>query len=93
MTELRILTIVAWLAIFVIMLSGAWSAAFGRQVRRGDPLRFAIATTALIMAGFSARWLFWPDNEQVWQALYVLSIVNAIHYAILARVYGRGPYV
>ena len=93
MTALRILNIVVWGALFAYMLPGAWSAAYGGNVRRGDPMRLAVAATCLVMIGFSLRWLLAPESLLIWRTLYVLSAAVAAYIAVLARAYGRGPRV
>lgn len=93
MTELRILATVAWGLLALYMLPGAWSAARGRDTRRGDPMRLGVFATALVMIGFNLRWLFAPDSMLIWQMLYLLSAGDAVFIALLARAYGRGGRV
>jgi hypothetical protein len=91
MTPFWIVNAALWTALFFYMLPGAWAAASGRHTRHGDPMRLATASTAVMMAGFSYRWLLLPTSELAWQALYVLSAALAIYIFRLARAYGRGP--
>lgn len=93
MTELRLLNVLVWGIMLVMMSSGAWSAAFGNDLRRGDPMRLACFATAFVMVGFNVRWLIWPDSVLMWQALYVLSAASGVYIMLLARAYGRGPRV
>jgi hypothetical protein len=90
MTFLWLLTLVSWTAVIVYMAPAAWAASFGRNPRRGDPMRLACFSTAVMMAGFSLRWLLAPTNVLLWQILYVLSSVDAVYILMLARAYGRG---
>lgn len=92
MTELRILNVVVWALVAVYMAPGAYGA-LGKRPRRGDAMRLACFVTSLIMAGFSLRWLLLPNNDAVWQALYVLAAGDGCYIAWLARTYGRGPHV
>jgi hypothetical protein len=92
-TALRIVNVVVWCLVAIYMAPGAWSAIRGQAVRRGDPMRLASFVTAVLFAGFAARWLFIPGNVMFWQALYVLSVVDAIFVWRLARACGRGGYV
>lgn len=82
-----------WGALFAYTVRGAWRAAWGRTSYRNDPIYLAAATTSLMMAGFSLRWLIAPDNLWAWQMLYGLSAANALYIAALVRAYGRGPNV
>lgn len=91
MTPFWIANAVLWSFLFCYMAPGAWAAASGRNTRHGDPMRLAVAATAILQAGFSFRWLIGPSNEASWKALYVLSAALAIYIAYLARAYGRGP--
>lgn len=93
MTELRVLNLILWLAVIVYMAPGAYAAATGNGVRRGDPMRLGCLVTAIVMAGFNARWLLFPDSTTLWAMLYVLSAADAVYIAILARTYGRGSHV
>ena len=93
MTALRILNVIAWGIVLLYMIPGAWSAGFGKDRRRGDPMRLAGAINAFLMAGFSLRWLFAPTDEMIWMALYFLCFINAIYIIVLARVYGRGSRI
>lgn len=93
MTLLRILNVVVWGVMAAYMLPGAWSTVAGYAVRRGDPMRLACFATAIVMVGFSLRWLLAPDNILVWQALYGLSAAVGVYIMFLARAYGRGPRV
>lgn len=93
MTALRILNVIVWGAMSVFMLSGAWAAVTGRGVRRGDPMRLACFVTGLLLMGFSLRWLIVPDDIWIWEALYTLSITDALYIIALGYVYGRGPMV
>lgn len=93
MTALRILNCIVWAAVFIYMAGGAWSAASGRDLRRGDPMRLACCATAFVMIGFNVRWLFAADNMLLWRALYVLSAALAVYIIVLGRAYGRGPRV
>jgi hypothetical protein len=93
MVELRILNVVVWGIMLVYMIPGAWSAAFGKDLRRGDPMRLACLSTAFVMVGFNLRWLLAPDSIVLWQALYGLSAASGVYIILLARAYGRGPRV
>lgn len=93
MTPLRILNTVVWGVMAIYMLQGAWSAMFGPDTRRGDPMRLGCLLTAIVMVGFNIRWLFWPDAMVTWQALYVLSAGTGLYIIWLAHAYGRGPRV
>jgi hypothetical protein len=90
MTALRILNVLAWGALALYMLPGAWSAAKGTMTRHGDPMRLSVLATALIMVGFTLRWLLAPGSDALWRMLYLLSIADAAYIAYLARAYGRG---
>lgn len=92
MPALWLLNTFAWGIVLVYMLPGAWNAAFGGP-RLHDPWRLVCFSTALMMAGFSVRWLLAPDNMLLWQALYVLSAADAAYVVVVARAYGRGPSV
>ncbi len=93
MTTLRLINLVLWLIVLGYMAPAAWNAAFGKQVRRGDPMRLGVFATAFVMIGFFARWLFAPDSIATWQALHVLCAACAIYIFFLARSYGRGDHV
>lgn len=93
MTALRILNLIVWLGLLIYMLPGAYNAVFGKQLRRGDPMRLAVLATAFVIIGFNLRWLLAPDNFDLWRALYVLSAVLGVYIARLAYAYGRGPNV
>jgi hypothetical protein len=93
MTALRILNVVVYGMMAVYMFPGAWSAVFGRDVRRGDPMRLACFATAFVMLGFNLRWLFAPDSIWMWQALYLLSAGVGVYIIVLAHAYGRGGRV
>lgn len=90
---LRIANIVLWLLVAGYCLPSATNAAFGKVVRRGDPMRLAVFVTALIMAGFCVRWFIAPNDLTLWVALYVLCAADAVWIAALARSYGRGGSV
>lgn len=93
MTELRILNLIVWGALLIFMAHGSWSALFGKNQRRGDAMRLACFAMAAVQIGFNLRWLFWPEDVVLWQALYVLSAGAAVYIAWLAHTYGRGPRV
>ena len=90
MTALRVVNVLIWGALLIYMLPGAYSAAFGKAVRRGDPMRMGVAATCLVMIAANLRWLLAPDNVSLWAAVYVLSAAVAIYIAFLAKAYGRG---
>jgi hypothetical protein len=92
-TALRILNVIVWGGLIAFMLPGAWSAAFGKAVRRGDPMRLACLATGAVMVGFNLRWLLAPDSIILWQALYGLAAAVGVYIIMLARAYGRGPHV
>jgi len=91
MTALRIVNLFVWVVMAIFMARGAWAAAMGRRVHRGDPMRLACFATAVVNAGFTLRWLIAPASEVVWQLLYVLSSAVAVYIVKLGRDYGRGP--
>lgn len=93
MTPFWIINAALWTALFFYVLPGAWAAATNRGVRRNDPVRLSMALSAVMMAGFSYRWLLFPDSQIAWQALYLLSAAIAIYKAIIANAYGRGPRI
>ncbi len=93
MTELRIINVILWSGVLLYMLPAAWNAAFGKQVRRGDPMRLGVFATSFVMISFFARWLIAPESILTWQALHVLAAAVAIYIGFLARSYGRGDHV
>lgn len=93
MTALRIANVLIWGLVLLYMIPGAWSAGFGKDHHRGDPMCLAGAINAFLWCGFSLRWFIVPDNEMIWMALYFLAFVNAIYIIVLARVYGRGARI
>lgn len=93
MTTLRIINIIIWLVVVVYCLPGAWAAASSRATRRGDPMRLACLATGFVMMGFNLRWLLAPENQTLWQALYVLAAADGLYVLSLARAYGRGARV
>lgn len=93
MTELRVLNLIVWGLMALYMTTGAWSAVFGANTRRGDAMRLACFATAIVMVGFNLRWLVAPDSIWTWQALYVLSAGLGCYILWLAHAYGRGPRV
>jgi hypothetical protein len=93
MTPFWIVNSILYGALFFSALPGAWAAVTGRETRLGDPVRLFILSVAVMMAGFSLRWLVAPANEPAWQALYLLSAVNAVYGFIILCSYGRGPHV
>ena len=90
MTDLRILTVIAYGIVLFYMLPGALSASFGKDRHRGDPMRLSGAINAFLIAALSLRLLLAPTNDTIWMGLYVLGLVNAIYVIALARAYGRG---
>ncbi len=91
MTPLIILNVIAWGALLIYMIPGAWSAARGMAARRGDPMRLGVAIVALLMSSFFLRRLLAPGSDVAFNILSVLSIVTACYIAFLAHAYGRGP--
>jgi hypothetical protein len=89
-TALRILNVIVWGSMLVYMAPAAWSAAFGKATRRGDPMRLACLAMAFVMIGFNLRWLLIPDDTAVWMALCALSAAAGVYILMLARSYGRG---
>lgn len=90
---LRILNVAIWLGGMIYMAPGAWAAASGKNVRRGDPMRLACLATGFLMVGFNLRWLLIPDSEALFIALLTLSAVDGVYIVMLARSYGRGGHV
>lgn len=90
---LRVIALICWAGVVIFMFRGAAAAALSRNMRRGDPMRLACFATAIVNAGFSARWLMAADNELIWKLLYVLSAAAAIYIIVLGRRYGRGPLI
>lgn len=93
MTALRILNLIVWGFMLVYMARGAWSAMFGDEMRRGDPMRLACFATAIVMCGFTLRWLVAPADQISFAVLYALAIADAVFIIALGRAYGRGPRV
>lgn len=91
MTALRLLNLAVWVGLFLYMLPGAWAAARAIKARHGDPMRLAVAATALIIIGFTARSLWAPEHNGSLATLYVLCILDGLYIARLANAYGRGP--
>lgn len=89
----RVILIVAWSAVAIFMASGAWAVAARRNVRRGDPMRLACFTTALLFIAYSIRALLASENEWIWSALHLLSAVDAMLIIALGRTYGRGGLI
>ena len=90
MMPLWIINVVVWLLLLIYVTPSAW-AATRIHARHGDPMRLAVFATALMMMGFSLRWLLAPDSILLWQLLYILAAADAVFIGILCRVYGRGP--
>ena len=93
MTILRILCVLAWGFLLIYMVPGAWSAVRCSDPRRGDPMRLGILLVCCVMVAGNLRFLFVPDNDQLWMAIYGLSFVTACYIIHLARAYGRGPRI
>lgn len=90
MTPFWILNALVWTALFFYVLPGAWAATTRRGLHRKDPIHLSVASTAILMGGFSYRWLLAPESELLWQSLYVLSSALALYMAMIVRSYGRG---
>lgn len=93
MTALAYAALVVWLATLAYMATGAWSAARGKHVRRGDPMRLACFITAAVFVGYILRGLFWPGEVTSGAALRLASMADAIYIIALGRTYGRGERV
>ena len=93
MTLLAYAALAVWACVLIYMASGAWAAARGRQVRRGDPMRLACFITAAVFVGYVLRGLFWPGEVASGAALRLASMADAIYILSLGRAYGRGEHV
>jgi len=93
LTFMRVVNFAAWLCVMAYMAPAAWSAGFGKNVRRGDPMRLGCFATAFVMALGYARWLFMPESIVFWQIIHIMTAVVAGYILILARSYGRGSRV
>lgn len=93
MTALRIINVAIWGAVFLYMVPGAFSAARGKAVRHGDPMRLAVAAMAFVLCATQLRWLLAPENVSLWRALLVLGAANGVYLGLLARAYGRGRWL
>ena len=90
---LRLVALIAWGAMFAFMAPGAFSVMRRTHMRRGDPMRLACATTAIVFMGYQLRFLILPDNESLRYLLHVASAANAVFVVRLGVAYGRGPIV
>ena len=88
---LRLIALAVWAALFVYMVPGARAAIKGKDLRRGDPMRLGVAIICLVMILGNLRWLLAPESDELFAAVYVLSIIAGAHTFKLAMVYGRGP--
>ncbi len=99
MTELRILNLIVWGAMFLYMAPGAVSAVT-RHARYGDPMRLACALTAIVFTGFNAFWLWGAghhcppvEEDRILNGLLVLSSALGIYIWKLGATYGRGVHL
>lgn len=91
LTALRILNIFIWSGLLVYVFAGAAAAVTGKDVRRADPWRLSVAAVSVFIVLGNLRWLFAPDNEALFRAVYILGAVIGLFKIYLARTYGRGP--
>lgn len=92
MLILRLITIVVWLAVAAYMAPAVWSLVRG-QSRSGDPARLVcFAYAALAILG-TLRFLIAPNHDDLFGAVYGLSISTALLTLATAKSYGRGPMV
>lgn len=89
MTALRAVNLIIWSAVLAMMAPAVWALWKG-NARSGDPARLVVAGFALIMIGFTGRWLALPDSKEAFAALYVFSAIWAGFTMMAARSYGRG---
>lgn len=90
-----IVNFIVWTVVLLISAQGAIVAALrpAGRVRRGDPMRLATFLVAFLFLGQCARWLFWPNNAQLWKALYVIGALTGLYVIRLMAAYGRGGHV
>ena len=93
LTALVVLNLIGWGGLLLWMLPASYNAAFGKVLRRGDPMRLSVLTVSVVMIGFCTRRLVIPDEELSLQALYLLNLAVIVHIGLLTRAYGRGPRV
>lgn len=89
---LRIIAIFVWAGVALFMSPAVWALIRGRP-QRADPSRLAWFSVAMVQLLGNLRWIFAPDSEQLWQAVYVLLIATGLYVMHAARSYGRGPRI
>ena len=90
MTWLRYVNMVAWAPVLVFMAPAVWSSLMGRA-RSGDPHRLIFFCFAFLMEGYGFRRIIFPNGDEGYNALYVLSTALGIYVLVVARAHGRGP--
>ena len=88
MTLLWWLNTIVWAIVAAIMAPAAIRAATP-TCRGDDPWRLMAFGCALMMGGFSLRWIVAADNIVLWKLLYVLSAGLAVYIIVIARILGR----
>jgi hypothetical protein len=91
MTPFWIINAALWTLLLIYVFPGAWAAGTGKRRRREDSTYLAVSGTAVMMAGFSYRWLLAPNDPVSWKMLYILSAGLCVFKFLLLRAYGRGP--
>jgi hypothetical protein len=80
---LRTICLVLWSAAVIALIPGTWR--FVRGVyNAGDQWRTVSFFTALLFIGGLSRWLFIPDSDGLFVALYALTAALAVFVLTLA---------
>lgn len=93
LTALRVLNLVVWTVLLFYMLPSSRHAVFGKDMRRGDPMRLSVAAVCVVMILGNLRWLMAPGSQTLLAGITALSLAVGCFKIALARAYGRGPRI
>lgn len=83
LTQLQLLTAVAWFVVALVTTRGTYRLFFSHP-RPGDQSKSAMFFASIIFVGGNARWLLAPDDVATWKIIYGMTILLALYVVVIA---------